>query len=297
MYFCYPNFRNTNPHHLNTMKKTLLTVLFAASAYGLSAQQLHLQLPQPSPKAVLTQTVGLTDITIDYSSPGVKGRTIWGQLVPYDSLWRAGANAATKITFNKDVTIDGKQVPKGTYSVFMIPTKADWTIILNKNASATTDQYKKAEDILRISAKPQPITNRERLTYLVSNFTDDAASVDMEWEKVRVSFPVKVDTEKQALESINKTLDNTWWTYANSARYMMDTKKDYDTGLKYINQSISLKEEWFNTWIKAQLLAAKGMNKEAYETASKAKELGDKSSNFFFKNDVEKALNDWKPKK
>lgn len=282
------------------MKKNILqlSILLLLITVGFENAFAQLTLPAPSPKASVMQTVGLTDITIDYSSPGVKGRTIWGDLLPYDSLWRAGANAATKITFSKDVTVGGTAVPKGSYSIHMIPSKAEWTIILNKNANASTADYKKEEDIVRIKVKPETIANRERLTYIVSDFTDESASVDMEWEKVRVSIPVKMATNEQALASINNTLNSTWRTYTNAARYMLDTKKDYEEGLKLIYQSISLSaDQWFSHWIKAQLLAAKQMNKEALASAQKAKELGDKNpAGFFYKTQVEKALVDWKTK-
>ena len=257
----------------------------------------QLQLPAPSPKASVTQTAGLTDITIEYSSPGVKGRTIWGDLVPYDSLWRAGANQATKITFSKAVTIEGTSVPAGSYSLFIIPTKADWTIILNKNSTASTDDYKQDQDVVRINSKQQAIPLRERLAYSISDFTDESAAVNMEWEKARVSFLVKLDTEKQAMTNINNVLNGTWRTYTNAARYMLDNKKDLDMGLKWVDQSLALSDQWYSHWIKAQLLAEKKMTKEAYASALKAKELGDKSENFFYKKEVEKAIADWKPKK
>ena len=272
------------------MIKTAL-VLFAA--FQLSTASAQLQLPQPSPKASVTQTVGLTDITIDYSSPGVKGRTIWGDVVPFDSLWRAGANTATKITFIRDVTVEGTTIPKGSYSIFIIPSKAQWTMIINKNATASRDEYKQDMDILRVKATPVAIANRERLTYLVTDFSDEQASVSMEWEKVRVSFKIDLATDKQTIESIDKVVGSTWSIYNNAARYYLD-KKDYEKALGYANQSISLSEQWFNNWIKAEILAAKGMKTEAYEFASKAKELGDKNlQGFFYKTQVEKALTDW----
>src|SRR4051812_27534598 len=107
----------------------LLTLLLAASP-----ARADLDLPRPSPFAKVSQTVGLTDITVDYSSPGVKGRKIWGGLVPYDQMWRAGANTATKVTFSKDVTFAGKPVPAGSYSFFLVPGKSEWTVVLNKKA-------------------------------------------------------------------------------------------------------------------------------------------------------------------
>jgi tetratricopeptide (TPR) repeat protein len=284
------------------MKKTLFTIAVAAfTAFQSQQSMAQLQLPQPSPKASVMQTVGLTEITIEYSSPAVKGRNVWGELVPFDKLWRAGANAATKITFSKDVTIEGKNVAKGSYSIFMIPGKTAWTVILNNDASASTDQYKQELDVVRINVLPVANTHmRERLSYAIEDFSDDEAMIEMEWERVRIPFKVLVGTSKQAVENIEKAVGSTWGIYNNAARYYLD-RKDYDKALGYANQSLSLSEQWFNNWVKAQILAAKGMNKEAYMHAAKAKELGDKNvAGFFFKDQVEKALVDWQafaPKK
>jgi len=263
------------------------------------AARADLDLPRPSPFAKVTQTVGYTDITVDYSSPGLKGRKIWGGLVPYDKMWRAGANTATKITFSRDVTFAGKPVPAGTYAFFVIPTKAAWTVILNKKPDqpGTGVGYNQADDLLRVQVTPKAAPMRERLAYLVTDFTDDKASLELEWEKLRLSIPIGLDTAKQAQAAIDGAVDNVWRTYANAARYMLETKKDYATGLKYIDQSLALKEDWFNTWIKAQLLAAQGHYGDARTLAQKAYDLGSKSQMFFMEADVKKALGDWKNKK
>ncbi len=263
------------------------------------AARADLDLPRPSPFAKVTQTVGYTDITVDYSSPGVKGRKIWGGLVPYDKMWRAGANTATKVTFSRDVTFAGKPVPAGTYAFFLIPTKAAWTVILNKKPDqpGTGVGYNQADDLLRVQVTPKAAPMRERLAYQVSDFTDDKASLDMEWEKLRLSIPIGLDTAKQAQAAIDGAVDNVWRTYANAARYMLETKKDYATGLKYVDQSLALKEDWFNTWIKAELLAAQGHYGDARTLAQKAYDLGSKSQMFFMEADVKKALGDWKNKK
>lgn len=270
-------------------------LLFLAAMIGTSMSSFaQLSLPQPSPKAMVMQTVGYTDITIEYSSPGVKGRTIWGDLLPYDKLWRAGANSATKITFSKDVQVNGADVPKGTYSLFIIPSKGSWTVILNKNATASTDQYKQENDQTRFNVSPVAITNRERLAYTITDFTAEKAIVSMEWEKVKVSFEVACPTTRQTVEAIDKAVGSTWQVYNNAARYYLDTK-DYDKSLGYANQSIALSNQWFNNWIKAQVLAGKGDLQGAYNHAAKAKELGDKNpQGFFFKAEVEKALSEWK---
>ncbi|MFI5222044.1 MAG: DUF2911 domain-containing protein [Bacteroidia bacterium] len=278
------------------MKKGIIkTAIILFAAFQLTNANAQLTLPQPSPKASVMQTVGLTDITIDYSSPGVKNRTIWGEVVPFDKIWRAGANSATKITFSKDVTIEGTIVPKGSYSIFIIPSKAEWIVVLNKNATASSDEYKQEMDLLRVKSNPVAIPNRERLAYTITDFTEDMATISMEWEKVKVSFTVQLATEKQAVENIDKTLNNTWSAYNSAARFYFD-KKDYSKALTYVNQSLNLSEQWFNCWVKAQILNATGVKEEAYKYVLKAKELGDKNvQGFFMKTQVEKALEEWKP--
>ncbi len=252
-----------------------LSVLFASTMLVCTlagAARADLELPRPSPFAKVVQTVGLTDITVDYSSPGVKGRKIWGGLVPYEQMWRAGANSATKITFSRDVSFADKPVPAGSYAFFVIPSKGAWTVILNKKAdqAGTGRDYKEAEDLLRVKVTPKAAPFRERLAYLVTDFTDDKASLDLEWEKLRLAIPIAVQTSAQALANINAAIDGGWRTYANAARYMLENKKDYDTGMKYVDQSLALKEDWFNVWIKAELVAAKGNIKEALATGERA---------------------------
>jgi hypothetical protein len=246
----------------------------------------------------VSQQVGLTEVSVDYSSPGVKGRKIWGGVVPYDQMWRTGANTATKISFSKDVTFAGKPVPAGTYALFTIPTKGLWTVILNKKADqpGTAREYKADQDLLRVQLKPGTAPMRERLTFLFSNVTDDKVSLDLEWERLRLSIPIAANTSQQVMANIAAALDNTWRTYANAARYMLETKKDYDTGLKYVDQSLALKEDWFNVWIKASLLAAKGNYKDAYALAEKAYQMGQKAEVFFLEPEVKKALAEWKKK-
>jgi len=273
-------------------------VLAAAFLFAAPAARADLELPRPSPFAKVWQVVGLTEITVDYSSPGVKGRKIWGGLVPYDQMWRAGANTATKVTFSKDVTFADKKVPAGTYAFFVIPGKTTWTVILNKKAdqAGTGRDYKQEDDLLRVTVHPKAAPFRERLAYLVTDFTDDKASLDLEWEKLRLSIPITVDTTNQALASIKNAVDNTWRTYANAARYMLENKKDYDAGMKLVDQSLALKEDWFNVWIKAQLQAAKGGVKDARATGEHAYELGKKDNNFFLEGEIKTKLAEWKKK-
>jgi hypothetical protein len=274
------------------IKNFYLSALVAAFVSFTSVAQ---DIPQPSPKAVVMQTVGLTEITLEYSSPAVSGRAIWGELVPYNELWRTGANRPTKISFSKDVTIEGKAVPAGSYVLFTIPAKDEWTVIIYNDANVSgTGAYKKENDLIRIKVKPVTIPLRERFAIFVTDFTNEEAVVSLEWEKVKIPFKVKVNTFEQAMASINTTLNQPWRSYANSARYLQQNKKDLDIALKYIDISISLSNQWYNNWIKAEILADQNNKKEALKYAKIAKELGDKDSNFFFKSYVEKALVDWK---
>jgi len=272
---------------------TLAALAATCSLAGLAAAQ-QLDLPRPSPNAKVTQSLGLTDVTVDYSCPGVKGRAVWGTVVPYDKLWRTGANSATKVTFSKDATVGDKAVPAGTYSLFTIPGKASWTVILNRNATASTDEYKQADDLLRLTVTPTAIAPRERLAFVFSDFGDAGGNLDLEWEKLRVSIPIKVSTDAQAQQNLTALASNAWRPWNAGARYLLENKKSLDQALTFVDKSLAIKEDWFNSWTKAQVLMARGDKKGAHAFAEKAKALGDKSDNFFFKDEVGKAVVDWK---
>ncbi|HEX6835491.1 MAG TPA: DUF2911 domain-containing protein, partial [Polyangia bacterium] len=243
------------------MRTVLTLVAVAALTTTASAQQL--ELPRPSPNAKVSQFIGLTEVSVEYSSPGVKGRKIWGGVVPYNQVWRAGANSATKITFAKDVVIDGKPLAAGSYAFFVLPTPTKWTLIINKDANQFgAFTYKKEDDVLRVDVRPQPAPMRERLAYQFSNFNDAGGSLDLEWEKVRVSLPIKVHTDEQVAASVKAFMNNGWSPWAQAARYELE-KKNIDEGMKLVDTSIQLKETWLNVFVKAQLLAAKGNYKEA----------------------------------
>lgn len=146
-----------------------------------------------SPKAEVMQQVGFTDINIIYSRPGVKGRTIYGKLVPYDAVWRAGANEATKIVFSNDVTIEGKKLKKGAYSFFTIPGKTEWTLIFNKVADQWgAFEYNESEDALRIKVKSEKGNWQEWLAYTITKTSDTSAVIRLEWEKLKIPFKVEV---------------------------------------------------------------------------------------------------------
>ena len=273
------------------MKLTLAAVLLCA----FPAWAADFETPRASPYAKTEQTVGLTDITIDYSSPGVKGRKVWGELVPYGQVWRTGANKATKITFSKDVVIGTTPVPAGSYAFFAVPTADAWTLILNKDFNqGGAFNYKKELDVARVDVKPEAITPRERLAYTVTDFNDDQANISLEWEKVRVSLPVKLGTEAQLSAAIKAVDGKDGEVDIMIANYYLG-KKDNDDAVAWADKALKVKETWFGDWVKAQALAAKGKKKDALTLAQKAQTLGSKDEkNFFAQDNVKKALVDWK---
>lgn len=276
------------------MKKLILSII-ALSAMGSS--QAQLDLPAPSPAASVSQTVGLTEVKIEYSAPGVKGREIFGALVPYNELWRTGANASTKVTFSKEVTINGTAVAAGTYAIFTIPGKKEWTFILSKNFKQSgTGNYKQEEDAVRIQVKPGSCSLRERLNFQIADFDDNGGNIVMEWEKVQIRVPFTTATNAQALKNIDNTLNGLWRNYARSAQYVLDSDGDLALALKYINTADEMnKDSWYVLWIKAQIQYKSGDKVNALATAKRAQELGILDGDgFFWKSQVENAVNTWK---
>ena len=278
---------------------SLVVCSIALGCAGRAGAQSVPELPQPSPKARVEQRVGLSDVTIDYSSPAVKGRKIWGELVPYDRPWRTGANAATKLSVSGSFNFGGKAVPAGSYALYTIPGKSTWTVALNSSTEAWgNDGYDAKKDVVRVQVTPAASGARERLTFLFSNTTDSSTQIDLEWEKLRVSVPLTVDTNAQALANISAAVESGWRPYWSSARYLLDNGGDLDKALQFIDQSIAIKPNWMNHWVRAQLLEKKGRAQEAVATAEKTVQLGsgDRTFESFYKADVTKSLSGWKKK-
>src|SRR5947209_16211752 len=184
-----------------------LTPVFIAVVFAATLghpQSAVLDLPRDSQHAKVMQRVGITDITINYHRPLVKGRKVWGGLVPYGQVWRAGANENTTIEFTDPVTIEGKPLAKGIYGLHMIPNENEWTVIFSKTASAWGSfTYDEKEDALRVNVKPQPADMHEALTYDFDDVKPDATMVTMRWEKVAVPFHVRVNTHELVADSLH----------------------------------------------------------------------------------------------
>lgn len=279
-------------------RRTLRSAVVAAALlFAAPTVAQTLDLPAASPRATVSQTVGVTPITVDYASPGVKGRTVYGELVPFGTLWRTGANAATTIEFGTDVKVAGQAVPAGKYAVFTIPGKDKWTVILNKNPNqGGTRSYDQKLDAVRFEAKPEKSPARERMTFVFSDTTDTGTRLDLDWAGTRVAIPITVETAALVGKGIDGYTKGTARTLANAARYHKDAG-NLDRALALIDDALAVDETWFALWIKADTLAAKGDIKAAYPIAERAYALGQKDEYFFWKDQIQKALEDWKSKR
>jgi hypothetical protein len=242
--------------------------------------QAVIETPAPSPKARIEQRVGVTDVSIDYSSPGVKGRKIWGEVVPYDKVWRAGANAPTKLTVSRDFTFGSTAVKAGSYSVFVTPGKKTWTVALNTDLTATQDSHDDKNDVAKVTVTPAALPAlRERLVYLISDTQDDRANLDLEWERVRIRVAIAIDTKAAVNASIEKAIAAAWQPHAQAANYYFNAG-DLVKAAALIDKSISIESNWRNEWLRAQIQGKKGNKVEATASANRALALGKGDANF-----------------
>jgi hypothetical protein len=280
----------------------LLTLSFCASALS------QVRVPRPSQKASVMQTIGVTDVTITYSRPGVKGRKIWGDptpaqtsakgeatlddqnvrpkdaaIVPWGHVWRSGANEATMFVITDDVLINGQKLPAGSYSLHTIPTKDEWTIVFNGTSNQWGSfNYDPAKDTLRVKAKPQLVSeNQEWLEYSFDPITDNSAQVNIRWEKIRVPFTVEIpDVAAITLAKLRTTVaaakPDDWRTPFQAANYALQSSSPADDaeGMAWLDQSIKIKETFQNLSAKANALYKAGKKEEALALADQAIQRG-----------------------
>lgn len=242
------------------------------------------ELPQASPAATVTQTIGLTTASVTYSRPGVKGRTIWGGLEKWDVMWRAGANAATLVEFDDDVTVGGKAVPAGKYAFYLTPSQGEWTVTLNKGVENWgVDGYKAADDVASFKVKAGTGAHVESLRYTFENLTNTSADLVMSWEKTRIKVPIKVDVDKKAWANIEKALaeteeDKLWRVYRNAASYCASSGSQLDKGMQWIEKSLELKDSWYTYNVKSMVQEAKGDIKGAIKSVEMSIKKGEENA-------------------
>jgi hypothetical protein len=252
---------------------TAAIVLSSATAYA------QLKLPEPSPAATTEQTVGITEIKVVYHRPAVNGRAIWGQLVPYNEPWRAGANENTTVTFSSDVKIGGKPLKAGTYGLHMIPTPKEWTIAFSNMSTAWGSfTYDQKEDALRVTVMPRTETSsEERVSYGFDDVTDNKATMVLRWEKLAVPIAIEIDTPKVVMASVRGELRGIGGfrqeTLTQAARYWLRNGGNLDEALKFADQAIQRGGQYQAHMAKAQILEKKGNAKGAEEERTRAQAL------------------------
>jgi len=234
-----------------------------AAAGAARAQVAPLKLPEASPAASAGQTIGLTDIAITYHRPAVNKRKVWGDLVPYNEVWRAGANENTTISFSTPVTVGGQKLAAGTYGLHMLPTEKDWTVIFSNQAAAWGSfSYDAKEDAARITVTPQPSEFQERLGYAFEDPTDKSVLCAMRWEKVKIGFPIEADTPSIVVASLRQQLRGLsrffWQGWNQAAAYCLRNDVNLTEALEWSDRSLAINENFTNLRTKAGLLEKKG---------------------------------------
>ena len=267
------------------MKKIFTLLAIVIATFYVNAQ---VKTPQPSPKAVVSQVVGLTDVTIDYSRPSAKGRVVFGDLVPFGKVWRTGANANTTVSFSDDILIGGKTLAKGKYALYTLPKADNWEVIFYKTTDnwGTPEEWNESNVALRANAKPET-TNRkaETFTIAISNLTNDSAFLELSWETTVVALKFEVPTKKTAIASITKALAGpSAGDYYSSAQYFLQSNGDLNKALEYINKAISLNKTgedvpFYYLRQKSLIQAKLNDKKGAIETAKLSLAAAEKAKN------------------
>ena len=258
------------------------------------------QLPQPSPGVTVAHDLGISRVTVAYHRPAVKGRRIWGELVPYDKVWRLGANEATTIELSHPAKVAGRDVPPGKYALFAIPSANEWTLILNKkNQQWGAYFYDAKDDLLRFTVKPEAAEFREWFDIDLAPVSDREMRVNVMWDKVRVPFSIEFDTKnlvwsqiESALAKAGTTADD-WETWHKAARWALDNNERLDEALTWVDKAMA-KESFWNYELKGRILHQMGRTAEAIPLMLKARELAAGKAPKEWLEGVDKTIASWR---
>lgn len=254
------------------MKKIFITALAAFAFFGAVAQQLST--PQASPTQTIKQNFGLASIELSYSRPGIKGRKVFGDLVPYGQVWRTGANQATTLTFGEEVMIGGTKVPAGKYGLLTIPDAKEWTIIISKQTDVTSpDAYKMDQDVVRVKASPMPMPFPiETFTISFDDVKASSCNLGILWDNVYVALPISADVDTKVMKQIETIMTKDNKPYYAAAQYYFDSGKDMNQALSWINKAVDASPNampWVHT-LKTKILAKLGKKEDAMAAAKNA---------------------------
>ncbi|GAB3005540.1 DUF2911 domain-containing protein [Niabella terrae] len=261
------------------MKKLLYTAAFTAVVICSQAQ---VKLPAPSPAQSVKQEFGLSSIELSYSRPGVKGRTVFGDLVPYGKVWRTGANGATTLSFGDDVIIGGSKVPAGKYGLLSIPGPQDWTLILTRQTDVTNPAaYKQSEDVVRIKAPVEKLSSpQENFNIGFDNVQPESCELVLRWDRSLVRLPIKTDIDAKVMQSIEKSMQSDKPAYFAAAMYYLEKGKNLDQAIGWFEKAAAAQPDAY--WVKyqqARALAKAGKKTAALQAALASKALAEKAPN------------------
>lgn len=265
--------------------KNLFTIsALIMATFFVSDLNSQIRTPAPSPSASMTQTVGLTEFTVEYSRPGVKGRTVFAKdgLVPFGKVWRTGANAATKITFDQDITVEGKDLKAGSYAIFTKPSATTWEVMFFEHTTANAGGYAEATPAATVTVTPQALPfSVENFFITFANLTDNGAVLELIWDKTLVPVKIGVHTDKAVMANIDRVMAGPSANdYYAAGLYLFNSGKDANKALEYVQKATKQGEPrfWQVRW-EAEILAALGRKKEAIKAANLSKELAEKAGN------------------
>ncbi|MCR9251359.1 MAG: DUF2911 domain-containing protein [bacterium] len=283
--------------------KSVFAIAFSLFVTATFAQQMDM--PAPSPSSTVEQEFGLSTITIDYSRPGVKGRTVFGDLVPYGKVWRTGANASTKIEFSSDVKVEGKDVPAGKYAIYTIPNETEWTVMLYKDLrlGGNVAAYDESQELVRFNVTPVKMgMSVESFTIDMNDLRDDSATIGIIWSDVYVPIKITIDTKSAVVSQIENFAKNPQRSLANNyysaAGYYLSIEKDLDKALEWITAAVEIRPEAFWMSRRKSLIEAKlGNYKDAIKTAEMSKEVAEKAKNADYVKMNNDSIAEWKKMK
>jgi tetratricopeptide (TPR) repeat protein len=262
------------------MLKKLLAFCTLSCAILFSDAQ-SIKTPQPSPGQIVKQDFGISSIELNYSRPGMKGRKIFGDLVPYGKVWRTGANSATRIKFSDDVTIGGQTLKAGEYAIYTVPGEKEWEVIINKGSANWGTDYKQEDDILRVKATPIKLDQSvESFTMQFANVKSNSTDLQMMWDKTLVAVPIATDVDKKVMADIDKIMNGDNRPYFQAAMYYMETGRDLNQALAWFDKAIEQNPTAY--WVyhqKANAQAKLGKKDDAKTTAQKSMELAKTAKN------------------
>ncbi len=285
------------------MRRLSFALLVAAAAMLFApAGKAQLETPAPSPKGKIEQKVGVMTVTVNYSRPGIKGRKIFGGLVPYGEVWRTGANEPTTVSFSDPVKVEGNDLPAGTYSLYTIPGESEWTIIFNKKTTGQAIRDEKEDAAtFKVKSSQSPVTT-ETFTINVSDITTNSANLELAWENTVVKCKMEFDVDAKVMASIKRGMDNPYGSVAGmfyeSASYYYNNGKDLKTALEWVNKAVEHNKNAFWMWrLKSQIHAALKDYKSAIAAAETSKARAKDAGNMQFVKFNDDAIAEWKKMK